>query len=103
MLRLHCTPAFSKSFEIPITPQPSTSEVKKSENVFAGRANLFGKAVADNLLPCDLKDWTLIKKKMFDICFDYEQRNLNSRSTPTVPFNNFRIFTFPNVTGKKNY
>ena len=38
---------------------------------------------------------------MFDICFDYEQRNLNSRSTPTVPSNNFRIFTFPNVTGKK--
>ena len=55
MLRLHCTPAFTKSFEIPITPQPSTSEVKKPENVFAGRADLFRKAVADNLLPCDLK------------------------------------------------
>ena len=50
MLRLHYTPAFAKSFEIPTTPQPSTIEVKKPENVFAGHANLFGKAVADNLL-----------------------------------------------------
>lgn len=50
MLRLHYAPSFAKSFEIPTTPQPNTSEVKKPENVFEGHANLFEIAVADNLL-----------------------------------------------------
>ena len=53
--------ALAKSFETPTTPQPSTSETKKPEHGLADNANLFGKAVADNLLQCNPKDWTLIK------------------------------------------
>ena len=59
--------------------------------------SLFGKTVADNLLQCDPKDWTL------DLLFDYEQGNLIPRSTPTTPFNNYSNFTFPNVAGSENY
>ena len=40
----------------------------------AQRAELLGKLVADNLLQCDPKDWTLLKKKVMDLFFDYEQQ-----------------------------
>ena len=89
--------ALAKSFNKPAAPQPITSESKKAENSFAERANPFGKTVADNLLQCDPKDWTL------DLLFDYEQGNLIPRSTPTTPFNNYGDFTFPNVAGFQNY
>ena len=69
----------------------------------AERANLFGKIVADNLLQCDPKDWTLIRKKIFDLFFDYKQGNLTPRSTPTTPFNNYGNFTFLNVAEFHNY
>ena len=95
--------ALAKSFNKPAAPQPNTSESKKAENSFAERANPFGKTVADNLLQCDPKDWTLIKKKIFDLFFDYEQGNLTPRSIPTTPFNNHGNFTFPNAAGFQNY
>ena len=59
----------------------------------AERANLFGKTVADNLLQGDPKDRTLIKKKTFDLFFDYEQGNLTPRSTRVTPFNNYGNFS----------
>ena len=62
--------ALTKCFDKPTAPQPNTSESKKGENSLAERANLFGKTLADNLLQCDPKDWTLIKKKIFDLFFD---------------------------------
>ena len=49
------------------------------------------------------KTWTLIKKKIFDLFFDYEQGNLTPRSIPTTPFNNHGNFTFPNAAGFQNY
>ena len=87
------------SFDKPTAQQTNTSESKKDENSLAERANLFGKTVGDNLLQCDLKAWTLIKKKIFDLFFDFEQGNLTPRSIPTTPFNNYGNFTFPNVAG----
>ena len=36
---------------------------QKSLNTLAERAKLFGETVADNLLQCDPKDWTMLKKK----------------------------------------
>ena len=92
-----------KSFDKLTAPQLNTSESTKSENSLAERPNLFGKTVADNLLQCDPKDWTLIKKKIFYLFFDYEQGNLTPRSTPTIPFNNYSNFSFPNVAGFQNW
>ena len=89
---------FSESFDKPTAPQPNTSESKKGENSLAERAKLFGKTVADNLL-----SWTLIKKKIFDLFFDYEQGNLTPRITVSTPFNNYDNFTFPNVAGFQNH
>ena len=51
--------ALAKSFEEP----SKNSKSKVDENSLSERAALFGKTVADNLLQCDPKDWTLIKKK----------------------------------------
>ena len=36
---------------------------QKSLNTLAERAKLFRETVADNLLQCDPKDWTMLKKK----------------------------------------
>ena len=90
--------ALAESFDKPTAPQPNTSESKKGENSLAERAKLFEKTVADNLL-----NWTLMKKKIFDLFFDYEQGNLTARSTPTTPFNNHGNFAFLNVVGFQNY
>ena len=59
----------TKSFEKLTSPPPSSSELKKDGNKLMERANLFGKTVGDNLLQCDPRDWTLIKKNNFLICF----------------------------------
>ena len=57
---------------------------EKSENTLAERAKLFGEIVADNLLQCDPKDWTMLKKKIFDLFYDYEQGILNgAQQLPT--------------------
>ena len=59
-------------------------------------ADLFGKTVADHLIQCDPKDWTIIRKKMLDIFYDYEQGTLSqSRPAPLIPFNSFSNFGFP--------
>ena len=92
----------AKSFDKSTTPQLNTSESEKGQNSLVECANLFGKTIADNLLQCDAKDWTLIKKKIFDLFFDYEQGSLTPSSTPTTPFNNYGNFTFPNVARFQN-
>ena len=38
------------------------------------RANSFSKVVADNLLECDPKDWSMLRKCIFDMFFEYEQQ-----------------------------
>ena len=73
--------ALAKSFDKPNAAQLNTSESKKGENSLTERANLFAETISDNLLQCDPKDWTLIKKKIFDLFFDYKQGNLTPRST----------------------
>ena len=93
--------ALAKSFEKPSSPPPSSIELKKDGNNLTERANLFGKTVADNLLQCDPKDWTLIKKKIFDLFFDYEQGNLTSRNNTVTPFNSFN-YAQSNATAYQN-
>ena len=93
--------ALAKSFERPTSPPPSSSEIKKDGNNLMECANLFGKTVADNLLQCDPKEWTLIKKKIFDLFFDYEQGNLTSRNNSATPFNSFN-YSQPNATTYQN-
>ena len=66
------------------------------------RADLFGKTVADHLLQCDPKDWTMLKKKIVDIFYDYEQGNL-ARPAPLTAMNNFNNFGFPPVSNFTNY
>ena len=93
--------ALAKSFEKPSSPPLSSIELKKDGNNLTERANLFGKTVADNLLQCDPKDWTLIKKKIFDLFFDYEQGNLTSRNNTATPFNGFN-YAQSNATAYEN-
>ena len=45
----------------------------KSDNVLAGKANLFRKVVADTLLQYEIKKWVYLKKKIMDIFFDSDQ------------------------------
>ena len=40
---------------------------EKSQNTLAELAKLFGETVADNLLQCDPRDWTIVKKKILDL------------------------------------
>ena len=94
--------ALAKSFEKPSSPPPNSNELNQSGNNLTERANLFGKTVADNLLQCDPKDWTLIKKKIFDLFFDYEQGNLTSRNNNVTSMNSFN-YTQPNATAYQNY
>ena len=95
--------ALAKSFEEP----SKISKSKVDENSLSERAALFGKTVADNLLQCDPKDWTLIKKKIFDLFFDYEQGNLTAKKSgggyqsfvPTnPPFQEFPWFNQQNYS-----
>ena len=58
----------------------------KPEDPLVERANLFGKTAADNLRHCDPKDWTFLKKKIFDLFYEYEQGNLLPRSISTASF-----------------
>ena len=66
---------------------------EKSQNTLAERAKLFGETVADNLLKCDPKDWTMLKKKIFDLFYDYEQGILNG-AQQRLPVN-ASSFAFP--------
>ena len=60
---------------------------------------LFGETVADNLLQCDPKDWTMLKKKIFDLFYDYEQEILNGvqQSLP-INVNSFAFSAFSPLT-----
>ena len=55
--------AIARGFDKPAAPQLNTRESQKGENSLTACANLFGKAVADNLLQCNPKEWTLNKEK----------------------------------------
>ena len=72
----------------------------KPQDPLVERANLFGKTVADNLLQCDLKDWTFLKKKIFDLFYEYEQGNLLTRSISTASFSSTG---FPSGTGFQTF
>ena len=39
------------------------------------RANLIGKQVADNLLECDPKDWSMLRKRIFDVFSNTSNKN----------------------------
>ena len=93
--------ALAKSFEKPSSPPPSSIELKKDGNNLTERPNLFSKTVADNLLQCDPKDWALIKKKIFDLFFDYKQGNLTSINNTVTLFNSFN-YAQSNATAYQN-
>ena len=68
------------------------------------RADLFGKTVADHLIQCDPKDWTMLRKKIVDIFYYYEQSNLSqSQPAPLIPLNSFSNFGFPPASTLTNY
>ena len=69
---------------------------EKSQNTLAERAKLFGETVADNLLQCDLKDWAMLKKKIFDLFYDYEKGILNGAQQSLS--SNANSFAFPAVS-----
>ena len=72
---------------------------EKSQNTLAERAKLFGEIVADNLLQCDPKDWTMLKKKIFDLFYDYEQRILNgAQQSLPINANSFAFVAFGPLT-----
>ena len=83
--------ALAKSFEGPSPPSASSCEKRNETSSLTERANLFGKTVADNLLQCNPKDWTLIKKKIFDLFFDYEQGNLTAGTNSATHFSGFNV------------
>ena len=66
---------------------------EKSQNTQVERAKLFGETVADNLLQCNPKDWTKLKKKIFDLFYDCEQGILNGAQQSLL--NNANSFAFP--------
>ena len=69
--------------------QPSCS-TNKSDLI--KRAEIFGNLVADNLLQCDPRDWTLLKKKVMDLFFDYEQqKRLATTTFQTGPAETYQI------------
>ena len=57
-----------------------------TKNALAERTKLFGETAADNLLQCEPKDWTMLKKKIFDLFYDYQQGILNG-TQQSLPFN----------------
>ena len=72
----------------------------KPQDPLVERTNLFEKTVADNLLQCDPKDWTFLKKKIFDLFYEYEQGNLLPRSISTASFSSTG---FPSGTGFQKF
>ena len=72
---------------------------EKSQNTLAERAKLFGETVADNLLQCDPKDWTMLKKKIFDLFYDYEQGILSgAQQSLPINANSFPFLAFSPLT-----
>ena len=59
----------------------------KSQSDLEKRAHLFGDLIADNLLQCETRDWTLLKKKIMDIFFEYEQQ----KQIATTPYQNYYL------------
>ena len=58
----------------------------------------------EHLIQCDPKDWTMLRKKIVDIFYDYEQGNLSqSRPAPLILFNSFSNFGFPPASTLTNY
>ena len=64
------------------TAEPSSSSQQNNLEI---RANLFGKLVADNLLQCDVSDWTYLKKKIMDLFFEYEQQKITLPPVYQIP------------------
>ena len=55
----------------------SQDNIKAKSESFE-RGTLFGKVGADSLLQYDPKKWCYLKKKVMDVCYDYEQLKSNS-------------------------
>ena len=62
------------------------------------RANSFGKVVADNLLECDPKDWSMLRKCIFDMFFEYEQQKSLSMQASALKPQTSHVFAFQNDT-----
>ena len=62
------------------------------------RANLTGKLVVDNLLECDRKDWSMLRKRIFDMFFEYEQQKSLSMQASALKPQTSRVFGFQNDT-----
>ena len=62
------------------------------------RANLTGKLVVDNLLECDRKDWSMLRKRIFDMFFEYEQQKSLSMQASALKPQTSCVFGFQNDT-----
>ena len=58
------------------------------------RANLIGEVVTDNLLECDPKDWSMLRKRIFE----YEQQKSLSMQAFSLKPQTSRVFGFQNDT-----
>ena len=70
------------------------------------RVNLIGKLVADNLLECDPKDWSMLRKRIFDMFFEYEQQKSLSMQASALKPPTSRVFGFqndPNIYSQRSY
>ena len=62
------------------------------------RANLIGKLGTDNSLECDPKDWSILRKRIFDMFFEYQQRKSLSMQASALKPQTSHVFGFQNNT-----
>jgi len=66
-----------------ISQNQSNGNAKQS--ALEDKAHVFGRTVADSLLQCETKDWPLLKKKIMDLFFEYEQQKSNDSRYYPMP------------------
>ena len=88
--------ANSLNSQVKTAPNVQNQVMQGSGSSLCERAQLFGRTVADSLMQCDANDWPMLKKKIMDLFYDYEQQRRNhsgagfnfsmhSHNTPTHP------------------
>lgn len=75
------------------TNPPKPISNMTGEEKLLERANIFGKTVVDSLMQCEPRDWPMLKKKIMDLFYDYENYRSHSQTanlnfgTPMPPQN----------------
>ena len=92
--------ALASSFKSSPQVAPSNDDVAYPAHAptLVERANLTGKLVADNLLECDPKDWSMLRKRIFDMFFECEQQKSLSMQASALNPQTSRVYGFQNYT-----